>query len=51
MVEGSQIDWACHDNMFKLFLAEMNDFDTAKAEGLKFAENNPETLIIVTADH
>ena len=51
MVEGSQIDWACHDNMFELFLAEMKDFDSALAEGLKFADNNPETLIIVTADH
>lgn len=51
MVEGSQIDWACHDNMFELFLAEMNDFDSAIEEGLKFADNNPETLIIVTADH
>jgi alkaline phosphatase len=51
MVEGSQIDWACHDNMYELFLDEMNDFDSAIAEGLKFAEDNPETLILVTADH
>ena len=42
MVEGSQIDWACHDNMFELFLDEMNDFDLAIEEGLRFAEENPE---------
>jgi alkaline phosphatase len=34
-----------------MFIAEMYDFDTAISEGLMFADDNPETLVIVTADH
>ena len=51
LVEGSQIDWAGHDNQSDQIIAEMVDFDDAIGEVVRFAEKNPETLIIVTADH
>ncbi len=51
MLEGSQIDWACHGNNANDALLEMLDFDAAIGEILKFAEADGETLIIVTADH
>ena len=51
MVEGSQIDWAGHDNNLVDILAEMNDFDAAVGVGLDFAEKNGNTLVVVTADH
>lgn len=51
MVEGSQIDWAGHNNMSEQIMVEMADFDDAIAEVVNFAEKNPETLVIVTADH
>jgi alkaline phosphatase len=51
MVEGSQIDWACHAKDGPRAIAEMLDFDQAIGEALKFAASNKETLLIVTADH
>ncbi|NWF88433.1 MAG: alkaline phosphatase [Ignavibacteriaceae bacterium] len=51
MVEGSQIDWAGHNNNPEEALVEMNDFSQAISVSLDFAENNEETLVLVTADH
>ncbi len=51
MVEGSQIDWGGHNNNIGYIVGEMLDFDRAIGEVLKFAMQNQETLIIVTADH
>ncbi len=51
MLEGSQIDWACHANNADDAIKEMLDFDAAIGEILKFAEADGETLVIVTADH
>jgi alkaline phosphatase len=51
MVEGSQIDWAAHDNNTDGIVAEVLDFDEAVGEALEFATKNKETLVIVTADH
>jgi len=51
MVEGSQIDWAGHDNNISYQVSEMIDFDKAVGEAMNFADNNPGTLVIVTADH
>lgn len=51
MVEGSQVDWAGHDNDARLLLAEMNDFDKAVAAAMNFADAHPGTLVVVTADH
>ena len=51
MIEGSQIDWACHDNNFAQLKEELRDFDGAIAAALDFADGDGETLIVVTADH
>jgi len=51
MIEGSQIDWAGHENSKPYLLAEMADFDEAVGIVLDFAELDGETLVIVTADH
>lgn len=51
MVEGSQIDWAAHDNNTSNLMKEVADFDKAIGEALKFAEKDGNTLVIVTADH
>ena len=51
MVEGSQIDWAAHGNNLPVLLEELFDFDAAIGKALDFAQNNGETLVIVTADH
>ncbi len=51
MVEGSQIDWAGHQNDITYLVQEMLDFDRAVGEALKFAEKDGNTLVIVTADH
>jgi alkaline phosphatase len=51
MVEGSQIDWACHDKDGSRAVSEMLDFDAAVGEMLRFAEADGNTLVIVTADH
>ncbi|MEX1138608.1 MAG: alkaline phosphatase [Bacteroidota bacterium] len=51
LVEGSQIDWASHDNQSDQVVAEMTDFDDAIGEVVRYAKRNPGTLIIVTADH
>lgn len=51
MVEGSQIDWAAHDQDSEGIITEMIDFDGAIGTGLDFAQKNGNTLILVTADH
>ena len=51
MVEGSQIDFACHDKDSTYLINEMNDFNNTINVVLEFAEENPNTLVIVTADH
>ncbi|GAB4492275.1 MAG: alkaline phosphatase [Saprospiraceae bacterium] len=51
MVEGSQIDWACHANDATWLRAEMLDFDNTIKQALEFAASNGETLVIVTGDH
>lgn len=51
MVEGSMIDWGGHDNDIDYVIAETLDFDKAVAKALKFAIEDGETLVIVTADH
>ena len=51
LVEGSQIDWAGHDNNQEYLLSEMKDFNSAIKIALDFAKKNGETLVVVTADH
>ncbi len=51
MVEGSQIDWANHDNNADNSVQQTLDFDMAIATALDFAQKNRKTLVVVTADH
>ncbi len=51
MVEGSQIDWACHDNDAVHCVWETLCFDEAVKAALDFALADGRTLVIVTADH
>ena len=51
MVEGAKIDYAGHARYFPGSVMETLSFDEAIAEALKFADQNGETLVIVTADH
>jgi alkaline phosphatase len=51
LVEGSQIDWAGHQNDATNVVNEVADFDDAVGAGLDFAEKNGDTLVIITADH
>ncbi|MFZ0370865.1 MAG: alkaline phosphatase [Halobacillus sp.] len=51
MVEGSQIDWAGHDNDIVSAMSEMEDFDKAFQKVIEFAKQDEETLVVTTADH
>ena len=51
MVEGAQIDNGGHSNSTSDIVREMLDFDQAIAKALKFADDNQNTLVIITADH
>lgn len=51
MVEGAKIDIYSHDNDMANMLAEFWGFDAAVAVALAYAEQNPNTTVIVTADH
>lgn len=51
MVEGSQIDWAGHDNDAEYLISEAVDFDDAVNAALNFAHVDGQTLVIATADH
>ncbi len=51
MIEGSQIDWACHDTNGMYLKNEMVEFDSVIGEVLNFAKHDGNTLVIVTADH
>ncbi len=51
MIEGSQIDGACHENNASRMIDEMRDFDRAVNVAFDFADTHPGTLVLVVADH
>lgn len=51
MVEGSQIDWAGHDNDIVAAMSEMKDFEKAFQAAIDFAKKDKHTLVVTTADH
>jgi alkaline phosphatase len=51
MVEGSQIDWACHDNDAAETIRQTLLFDQAVKAAIDFARKDKNTLVVVTADH
>ena len=51
MVEASKIDSYGHSNNVGGIITEGIDFDKAITEAIKFADENKNTLVIITADH
>ena len=51
MIEGSQVDWAGHDNDIVGAMSEMEDFEKAFAAAIEFAKKDKNTLVVATADH
>ncbi len=51
MIEGSQIDWACHDNDAVNAVRQTLLFDQAVEAAVDFALRDGRTLVVVTADH
>ena len=51
MTEGSQIDWASHDNDASRMITEFRDFDLSIKSAVGFINTRDDTLLIVTADH
>ncbi|KTF16824.1 alkaline phosphatase [Pseudoalteromonas sp. H105] len=51
MIEGSQIDWCGHANDIACAMAEMDDFAKSIELAKTYIDNNPDTLLVVTADH
>jgi len=51
MVEGSQIDWALHNNDPYAAVTDFLEFDKAVAIALDFARKNKNTVVIVCPDH
>ena len=51
MIEGSQIDWACHNNDSAYMRAELADFEVMLHAVLDYAQRDGQTLVVVTADH
>ncbi|PFK27923.1 alkaline phosphatase [Bacillus cereus] len=51
LIEGSQIDWAGHDNDIVAAMSEMEDFERSFKAAIEFAKKDKNTLVIATADH
>jgi alkaline phosphatase len=51
MIEGASIDKQAHNMDTERFVQDTIEFDKAVGRCIAFAETNPDTLIIVTADH
>ncbi|MNU12032.1 Alkaline phosphatase 3 precursor [compost metagenome] len=51
MVEGAQIDSGGHSNNVGTIVTEGIDFDRAITKAIQFADQNPGTLVVITADH
>lgn len=50
-VEGGKVDWAAHANDLGALLYDQLAFDDAVREAVDFADQNKETLVIITTDH
>jgi len=51
LIESGMIDSGGHANTTSMIVTEMQDFDQAIGEMILFADQNPGTLVIITADH
>ena len=51
MVEGAKIDSGAHANDMQYVVREYLDFDRTLAQALEFADQDKNTLVIITSDH
>jgi alkaline phosphatase len=51
LVEGSQVDWACHANDPAHLISDLLMFDRAVKAALDFAQQNGRTLVLAFSDH
>lgn len=51
MIEGSQIDWCGHVNDIACAMKEMDDFAKSITLAKQYVDKNPDTLLVITADH
>src|SRR5690606_11792366 len=51
MLESAMIDSGGHENNTSKIVTEMLDFDRVIGEVVRFADENPGTLVLITADH
>ncbi|RLL45478.1 alkaline phosphatase [Oceanobacillus piezotolerans] len=51
VVEGSQIDWAGHDNDAAWAMSDVAAFEEAVEEAMEFAKKDGKTLVVVAGDH
>jgi alkaline phosphatase len=51
MIEGSQLDDYGHYNQLDMLMQELMDFDRTVGTVMKWAAQDGETLVVVTADH
>ena len=51
MTEGAQVDYGGHANNLPYVATEVMDFDKVVGKALQFADDDGQTLVIVTADH
>jgi alkaline phosphatase len=51
LVEASQIDWAGHGNDIAAAMAEMHDLAKTMEYLEEYVKKNPDTLVVLTADH
>ena len=50
-VEGGKVDWAAHSNDVSGLIFDQLAFDEAVGKVIEFAEQDGETLVIITTDH
>ena len=51
LIEGSQIDWGGHANDIASAMAELDDLAVTIKWLRNYVDKNPDTLVIITADH
>ena len=51
MVEGSQVDWACHANDPPHMVSDLLAYDQAVQVALEFAKKDGHTLVLAISDH
>lgn len=51
MIEGAKIDSGGHANSSSTIVTELLDFDQAVGEMIRYADQHPGTLVLITADH